>query len=121
METRDIVTRLNTLSEQLGQMQTELETIIDEWGKELIKNQDLQMENHYLRERVNQLLANDQPEEKEVAPEEKDGQRSPALQNLLNIYEDGFHICNISYGQRRENAEQCMFCLDILYGVEGKR
>ena len=47
METRDIVTRLNTLSEQLGQMQTELETIIDEWGKELIKNQDLQMENHY--------------------------------------------------------------------------
>ena len=25
-----------------------------------------------------------------------------------------FHICNDYYGQRRENDEECMFCMEVL-------
>ena len=34
---------------------------------------------------------------------------------LENIYEDGFHICTFFYGQRRENNEDCAFCMELLY------
>ena len=118
MDTKDLAKRLSLLSEQLDHMRQEMDELIDIWRQVLVKNQDLQMENHYLRERVNQLN-NEEGEEKGEGSSSQ--LRSPALQNLLNIYEDGYHICNISYGQRRENAEQCMFCLDILYGMEEKR
>ena len=30
------------------------------------------------------------------------------------FYHDGFHICNDYYGQRRENDEECMFCMEVL-------
>ena len=36
--------------------------------------------------------------------------------NLENIYNQGFHICNLYYGKRRENDENCMFCTEILFG-----
>ncbi|WP_368251343.1 initiation control protein YabA, partial [Enterococcus sp. 2201sp1_2201st1_B8_2201SCRN_220225] len=40
---------------------------------------------------------------------------SKSRMNLGKIYEDGFHICRESYGARRENDEQCVFCLEVLY------
>ena len=36
-------------------------------------------------------------------------------ENLQRIYNDGFHICTYSYGQRRENDEECMFCDELLF------
>jgi regulator of replication initiation timing len=35
--------------------------------------------------------------------------------NLEKIYEDGFHVCNLLYGSRREADEPCAFCLDVIY------
>ena len=40
---------------------------------------------------------------------------SSRKENLENIYEDGFHICTFFYGQRRENNEDCAFCMELLY------
>ncbi|MDV6872861.1 DUF972 family protein, partial [Pseudomonas aeruginosa] len=34
--------------------------------------------------------------------------------HLEGIYDEGFHICNFFYGQRRENDEECMFCRELL-------
>ncbi len=44
----------------------------------------------------------------EVAKKKK----KPTIINLENIYDQGFHICNLYYGKRREN-ESCMFCTEI--------
>lgn len=63
MDTKDLAKRLSLLSEQLDHMRQEMDELIDIWGQVLVKNQDLQMENHYLRERVNQLN-NEEGEEK---------------------------------------------------------
>ena len=36
-------------------------------------------------------------------------------ENCNAFYNDGFHICTYSYGQRRENDEECMFCDELLF------
>ncbi|EFO70624.1 hypothetical protein HMPREF9211_1546 [Lactobacillus iners LactinV 01V1-a] len=33
---------------------------------------------------------------------------------MRNIYDSGYHICNMYYGSHRDQGEDCMFCLDIL-------
>lgn len=37
---------------------------------------------------------------------------SPGLSNLLLLYDDGFHICNVHFAQRRE--KECLFCMALL-------
>ena len=36
-------------------------------------------------------------------------------ESVRRIYQDGFHVCNDFYGQRREQDEECMFCDELLY------
>lgn len=36
--------------------------------------------------------------------------------NLEKFYEEGFYVCNILYGLRCENDEECVFCFDVIYG-----
>ncbi|MCT7764521.1 MAG: initiation control protein YabA [Lactobacillus iners] len=36
------------------------------------------------------------------------------MKSLRNIYDSGYHICNMYYGSHRDQGEDCMFCLDIL-------
>lgn len=109
MKRREVADHLDTMRQQMEQLITELEAVTKEWNDLVIQVQDLKMENHYLRERIQQLT-----EKQETTNDEE--VISPAIQNLMNIYEEGFHICNVSYAQRRMNDEQCMFCLEILYG-----
>ncbi|MFK5280326.1 initiation control protein YabA, partial [Lacticaseibacillus paracasei] len=37
-------------------------------------------------------------------------------QNLESLYNEGFHVCPMFYGQRRVNDEPCAFCTEIIYG-----
>lgn len=88
---------------RLSEMKTSLDTVIEE-------NVRLEVENRHLRERLLQL----EREQVELT-DEKHG-LSKSRMNLENIYEEGFHVCNIYYGTRRENDEECAFCLDVIYG-----
>ena len=80
----------------------------EEIVKLLEENHTLQMENTYLRERLSK-------EAQPLTEEETSGLTKSRL-NLENIYEDGFHVCNIFYGQRRVEDEPCAFCLEVIYG-----
>lgn len=117
MDKREVSDKLIAMREQLAVMNEELEAMRIEWDEFFVRSHNLEMENHYLRERLNTLNEAAHTETKaSTKSQTEDLGLSKARQNLMHIYEDGFHICNISYGQRRENDEQCMFCLDILYG-----
>lgn len=122
MDEHQVAEEISLLKEDLQSMIEKLDKVNEEWDKLLISSHNLKMENFYLRERVQELTelneSMDTKQEDNAEESEKGNPQvmSKARQNLMNIYEDGFHICNISYGQRRGNDEQCMFCLDILYG-----
>ncbi|MDO4679941.1 MAG: DNA replication initiation control protein YabA [Aerococcus sp.] len=116
-QAKEMSQKIDQMHDQMQTMLSQIETLSAAWSELVIENQDLQTENHYLRERVQTLSEELEQSSKATAAKNNETTGlSPALQNLLNIYEDGYHICNISYGQRRQNEEQCMFCLEILHG-----
>lgn len=89
------------LANQLAQFQNELNTVLEQHA-------ELKIENKYLRQRLEQL---DQP----VGPVEANQNMRSSRRNLEKLYESGYHVCNVMYGQRRKNQEECAFCLDKIY------
>lgn len=89
----------NNLMENFAQvelMKKKLEEIMEE-------NSQLRLENTKLRERLNDV------EQAQPAKIAKQGR-----QNLEAIYDDGFHVCNVDYGKRRDINEDCLFCMELL-------
>lgn len=126
MDNREITDQLQELKKELESMLAVIEDVNKKWQTTLTASHNSQMENTYLRERMQELTFQNEQQAQLLQESNKANQAekanagdglgmSKARQNLMHIYDDGFHICNVSYGQRRENDEQCMFCLDILY------
>lgn len=89
-------------------------TAMKETMTELIeKNVSLEIENKNLREYLFEL---------ENLQNNKDAKQvlSKSRMNLEKLYEEGFHVCNVYYGSRRSNNEECAFCLDVIYGERNK-
>ncbi|MBF0819404.1 DNA replication initiation control protein YabA [Streptococcus acidominimus] len=102
MDKKEIFDALDGFSQNLLVTLAEVEAIKKHLRGVIEENTDLRLENSKLRER----LEKDDREQTRTANFGKE--------NLENIYEDGFHICTFSYGQRRDNDEPCMFCLELL-------
>ena len=69
------------------------------------ENTTLRLENDKLRERLGEV-------EKTSSPKFHRNGR----ENLQRIYNDGFHVCTDSYGQRRENDEECISVMNCYLG-----
>ena len=105
-----------TLYDEFGHLETEVKLILSRLSdmKEAVnglteQNVSLEIENRHLRERLIEIeTISDNSDEKQ--------ELSKSRLNLEKIYEEGFHVCNVCYGSRRENDEECAFCLDVIYG-----
>jgi regulator of replication initiation timing len=45
------------------------------------------------------------------------GSTDEGLARLTRLYEQGFHVCNLNFGSRRE--DQCLFCAALLQRTGG--
>jgi len=59
-----------------------------------------------------------QVEKIEEKGEPIDDQPGGAYDNLKNLCEQGFHICNVHFGHIRK--EECLFCISLLERSKGK-
>lgn len=115
MDKRSLYDGLNSLEnemrdnlEQLTEIKTALHELVE-------KNTTLEIENQRLREHLQELN-----KISDSATESVKQELSKSRMNLEKLYEEGFHVCNILYGSRRENDEECAFCLDVIYGERNK-
>lgn len=104
----------DTFSELESQAETTLETLKqmkEELSQMTEENHALRMENQHLRDRLAEII-------KQQATEKQTNESglTKSRLNLENIYEDGFHVCNLFYGQRRVDDDPCAFCLEVIYG-----
>lgn len=115
MTNRQLYDRVEQLKMQVAQQLASLEEISKELSQVIEENHNLTMENLHLKERLDTIdeQTHTVSQTLQVPTSEK---RSQSLINLENIYDQGFHICNLYYGKRRDNDENCMFCTEILFG-----
>lgn len=99
VDKQELFQRVELLQDQIGQFYQEIGAMKLLLSELLEENQNLMVENANLRDRVGF------GEEEQVAPGE-------AKKYLRDLYEDGFHICNINYGSFRKG--DCLFCLESL-------
>lgn len=106
MDKKDLFDAFDDFSQNLLVGLSEIETMKKQIQKLLEENTVLRIENGKLRERLSVIEADTET----AVKNSKQGREL-----LEGIYNDGFHICNTFYGQRRENDEECAFCIELLY------
>jgi len=109
LEKKEIIDTIVEIESQADATLQTLSTLKDEIANLLEENQTLRIENKHLRERLEDQAASAQESQ-------ESGGLTKSRLNLENIYEDGFHVCNMFYGQRRVEDEPCAFCLEVIYG-----
>lgn len=97
---------MDKLSLQFKQMVTKIDVLREQINSVLEENSELKIENEHLRN----LLDNS------GKPNEGVQGLSKSKKLLEKLYNQGFHVCNESYGKRRLQHESCIFCTQIIYG-----
>src|SRR5699024_6139668 len=98
------------MEKQIGELYEQLGDLKGKLGDMLEENHRLAMENHHLRNRLDNNI-----EEQQEASEEQKTVEIPGdgYDNLVRIYEECFHICNVHFGCSSQD-EDCLFCLEFL-------
>lgn len=102
----DPYSQLKQLHKSMMQMTKTTEQLENKMLETLKENTELKVENRLLREKLDKVTTNKR--------EAKAVKSQSGLATLRQIYNSGYHICNMYYGSPRDPNSDCMFCLDIL-------
>lgn len=100
MDKHSLFVQVANMEERIGELYVELGSLKQKILHLIEENQQLTQENAYLEQVVSGGDAQSLPSR-------------TGMDNLVRIYEEGFHICNVKYGSLRTEGE-CLFCLSFM-------
>lgn len=112
MDKRALYDSFDQLEVELTTTMTQLGDIKETLKKLVERNAELELENQHLRQHLDEIDGQETVSTRQ--------ELSKSRMNLEKLYEEGFHVCNLFYGQRRKDDEPCAFCLQVIYGERGK-
>lgn len=110
MSKREIFDQVSDMEKQIGELYEQLGDLKNQLAELLETNHRYAMENHHLRNRLDEEESDEERLEKREPTTDIPGE---GYDNLARLYEEGFHICNLEFGSPRQNGD-CIFCLDFL-------
>ncbi|KRK08110.1 initiation-control protein YabA [Lactobacillus pasteurii DSM 23907 = CRBIP 24.76] len=108
----DPYSKLQQLHNSMEKMTKTIESLDNDILEILKENTELKVENQLLREKLDKITARKGPEVVKT---------QSGLESLKQIYNSGYHICNMYYGSHRDLNSDCMFCIDILDNFGNKK
>ncbi|MFO8069251.1 MAG: DNA replication initiation control protein YabA [Alkalibacterium sp.] len=111
MDKKELHDTFSELESQAEATLSIIKNIKEELSHLTEENNVLRMENQHLRDRLAEVV-----KQQSIEKQMTDSGMTKSRLNLEKIYEDGFHVCNLFYGSRRDGDEPCAFCLEVIYG-----
>ncbi|WEV71648.1 DNA replication initiation control protein YabA [Lactobacillus sp. ESL0785] len=102
----DSYSKLQQLHDSMVKMTKTIESLENDILDTLKENTELKVENQLLREKMDKMTS--------ANTHNSAIKTQSGLESLRQIYNSGYHICNMYYGSHRDPSSDCMFCLDIL-------
>lgn len=111
----EIFNQINQLEENLKGTLSQLSSIRQILEESLVEKANLRSENARLRERLVELDQKLEKKEKKNKHQEEVEELSKTNYRLLDIYNDGNHVCRDLFGKMREPGEECILCQSVIY------
>jgi len=110
---RNFLDTVMEFEQQLELMQQQFSALKQFVAHMMEEHQTLQTENLHLRQRLEELLANEASANAEVDDKKVTTDIGEGHDNLARLYHEGFHVCHVHFGSSRK-GEDCLFCLSFL-------
>ncbi|EFI84986.1 hypothetical protein HMPREF0556_10185 [Listeria grayi DSM 20601] len=121
LDKKAIFDSVSNMEEQIGELYQQLGDLKQTLGEMLEENNRLTIENEHLRRHFDLDGEHKESADSDSVLEPKRKEEMAQIielgegyDNLVQLYKEGFHVCNVHFGSPRGNDEDCLFCLSLL-------